>query len=183
MPDRHAVEAHFPHCELDWRHHDPPFSDRLSRGLHYRITVSLGGVADPTSSYAFRQVFTRSKGAIRNRLARRAPSSKLGWQGDWGMAATAREKDLVPLLYQRLCPFQPERKPELIVESLNARQAVSTAADHIEEWTRQDLASRSLARELAEEPGGCIGNLLAGAGGEVAAARGADFVSAAEIRF
>jgi len=60
-----------------------------------------------------------------NSLTNHKPSPGLGWHGDWGMAATAREKDYAHLLHARFCRAQPDPKPKLIVESLNARDLPS----------------------------------------------------------
>ena len=58
---------------------------------------------------------------IGNSLTRHGPSESLGWKGNWGMAATAAENDFAHRLHQRLCEFQPDPRPKLIVESLLAR--------------------------------------------------------------
>ncbi len=41
------------------------------------------------------------------------PSESLGWTGNWGMAASAPEKDYAHLFYAKICGAQP--KPELII--------------------------------------------------------------------
>ncbi len=54
-----------------------------------------------------------------NSLTHHGPSTDaLGWQGDYGMAATARENDYAHQLYKLICDNQPGLKPELRVESL-----------------------------------------------------------------
>lgn len=40
---------------------------------------------------------------------------RLGWNGKWGMAASALEKDYVHLVYEMLCKSQPALKPELVI--------------------------------------------------------------------
>ena len=38
-----------------------------------------------------------------NSITRHGPSQAVGWSGDWGMAASAREKDFVHLVTSSLC--------------------------------------------------------------------------------
>ncbi len=84
------------------------------------LLVSVAAGAAESSSHAPQPI--RKVLVMGNSLTRHAPSPTLGWQGDWGMAATARERDFAHLLHERLCRFQPDPRPELIIESLNARQ-------------------------------------------------------------
>lgn len=50
-------------------------------------------------------------------ISRHGPSEALGWTGDWGMAASAREKDWPHLLQARIAEHQHGKSPELIVQA------------------------------------------------------------------
>ncbi len=79
---------------------EPLFYARLTRPIPKRIRKML---------------------VIGNSITRHGPNAKLGWSGNWGMAATARERDFAHILHRRLCAFQPKPKPQLIIENLLAR--------------------------------------------------------------
>ncbi|OQA78162.1 MAG: hypothetical protein BWY31_04381 [Lentisphaerae bacterium ADurb.Bin242] len=38
-----------------------------------------------------------------NSIRKKAPAKELGWTGDWGMAATGKDKDYVHILYKKIC--------------------------------------------------------------------------------
>lgn len=40
---------------------------------------------------------------VGNSLTRHLPAPKLGWEGDWGMAATVMDRDYAHLLFQKIC--------------------------------------------------------------------------------
>lgn len=54
--------------------------------------------------------------AIGDSITRHGPSEKLGWTGDWGMAASAREKDWAHLLQARVAEHQGEA-PKLLLDA------------------------------------------------------------------
>ena len=41
-----------------------------------------------------------------------------GWNGNWGMAASSKEKDFVHQLYKRICEAQPGHTPQLLVRPM-----------------------------------------------------------------
>jgi hypothetical protein len=51
---------------------------------------------------------------IGNSITRHGPNvEQLGWNGDWGMAATSQDKDFVHQVYKFLCENNPQITPEL----------------------------------------------------------------------
>ncbi len=48
-------------------------------------------------------------------ITRHSPDLSIGWKGDWGMAASAKEKDYVHLFLARLTAAQGGKMPELLV--------------------------------------------------------------------
>ena len=64
-----------------------------------------------------------------NSLSRHGPSTeKLGWSGNWGMAATALEKDYAHQFYQRVCAYTGNPEPDLKIVNLLARNLPSYEA-------------------------------------------------------
>lgn len=51
-----------------------------------------------------------------NSITRHSPLADLDWTGDWGMAASCKEKDFAHLLCQRITQLQ-EHAPQLIIEN------------------------------------------------------------------
>ncbi|MBN2311343.1 MAG: beta-galactosidase [Candidatus Hydrogenedentes bacterium] len=62
---------------------------------------------------------------VGNSLTNHGPSDAIGWNGQWGMAATARENDFAHVLHRKVCEAQPEPDVQLIVEGLLARDMPS----------------------------------------------------------
>ena len=57
-----------------------------------------------------------------NSITRHGPNVEdLGWGGDWGMAATAADRDFAHVLRARLAAWQQDPVPELVIENLVAR--------------------------------------------------------------
>ncbi len=50
---------------------------------------------------------------IGNSISRHGPNGNLGWNGNYGMAASSQEKDYVHQVYAKICQVQPQFKPEL----------------------------------------------------------------------
>lgn len=48
-------------------------------------------------------------------ITKHAPARGLGWEGDWGMAASSEEKDYVHLFLSRLAADQDGAEPELFI--------------------------------------------------------------------
>ena len=54
----------------------------------------------------------REVAVIGNSITRHGPSPSIGWEGDWGMAATAPEKDFFHILEKRLSAWLADRQAE-----------------------------------------------------------------------
>lgn len=65
-------------------------------------------------------VLVRRMVVLGHSITQHGPSSKLGWHGDWGMAASAREKDWAHLLRTRIETAQGDVKVDLAVRNLLA---------------------------------------------------------------
>ncbi len=59
---------------------------------------------------------------IGNSITRHGPSAHLGWNGNWGMAATTRDHDYAHCFFRFLREAQPGKEPQLIIENLLATQ-------------------------------------------------------------
>lgn len=101
---------------------------------------SSGGVKSPTSQPAGSKKTIERVLVIGNSLTRHPPLADSDWNHDWGMAATRMENDFAHLLHQKLCRYQPNPRPELIVYRLydpemlipgELKKAVDQAADVI----------------------------------------------------
>lgn len=55
--------------------------------------------------------------AIGDSITRHGPSAELGWTGDWGMAASAREKDWAHLLQAQVTAHQGGTAPTLLLDA------------------------------------------------------------------
>lgn len=55
--------------------------------------------------------------AVGDSITRHGPSEKLGWSGDWGMAASAREKDWAHLLQAKVAAHQGGTAPTLLLDA------------------------------------------------------------------
>ena len=66
-----------------------------------------------------------------------APNEKLGWKGNWGMAASSQDKDFVHQVHQYLCDIQKGNEPELLISGRDTGQAgrISNALNVIDELT------------------------------------------------
>lgn len=66
-----------------------------------------------------------------------APNEKLGWEGNWGMAASSRDKDFVHQVHQYLCGIQKGNEPELLISGRDTGQAgrIGNALDVIDQLT------------------------------------------------
>ncbi len=61
---------------------------------------------------------------IGNSLTEHGAAPAIGWNNNWGMAATSREKDYVHLFYKKVCDSQPQWKPELQIAHIGNEAAM-----------------------------------------------------------
>ena len=88
---------------------------------------------------------------IGNSVTRHGPSAKLGWHGNWGMAATALERDFAHVLHGYLCQAQPKHKPQLVIENLVARSLPGQTGAFEKQASHQaDLIVVQIGDNLAE---------------------------------
>ena len=61
---------------------------------------------------------------VGNSITRHAPSAKLGWFGDWGMAASTKENDFVHVLEKMLEELKEYCEKLKVVGNFSAREKV-----------------------------------------------------------
>lgn len=87
----------------------------LQRPVILRIRTRLGDKLSPEKKYAYRLKY-RKVLIIGNSILQNQPIPSKGWFGNWGMAASAPDRDFASLLSQQLMQLNPEVE----IKKLNA---------------------------------------------------------------
>ncbi len=69
---------------------------------------------------------------VGDKITMHAPDAELGWQGDWGMAASAKDKDYVHCLEAMIRRDYPEVNFNIRIDSISARTQESTWSNNAE---------------------------------------------------
>jgi hypothetical protein len=109
-------------------------SQIIKRGYNFVASIT------PLKPYAPKPLDYQRVLVLGNSITRHPPLPEIGWPNDWGMAATAREKDFVHLLRRRF---------------MRARAQMQLVFENIAVWENTyweyDLNQLAFAREFAPE--------------------------------
>lgn len=87
------------------------------------LLAAIGRADDVAPAHSVERVLF-----LGNSITRHGPAPKIGWTSDWGMAASAREKDFVHLVAGALAK-PPETAPRIMIKNIAAFERQPAAYD------------------------------------------------------
>ena len=102
---------------IDWREHSWMLARRTMKRLTFIPTVAVCiAIALSTASHAVTPEYQRVL-FLGNSITKHGPSKKVDWSGNWGMAASAAEKDFVHVIAKSLAKTTG-KTPKTTVENI-----------------------------------------------------------------